>query len=996
MSDLSPAERYTAFRSQSRSAAEHPELTRFREVVGFQLDDFQVQACEALEQGRAVLVAAPTGAGKTVVGEFAVHLALASGRKAFYTTPIKALSNQKYADLVRRHGPDNVGLLTGDTTINGEAPVVVMTTEVLRNMLYAGSTTLDGLAYVVMDEVHYLADRFRGPVWEEVIIHLSDDVQLVSLSATVSNAEEFGDWLEMVRGDTAVVVSERRPVPLWQHVLMSSPEPRGTPRLLDLYAGHVDPTDPGTSPPINPDLSAAFRSGRGGNRPGDYRGGPGGRRGRGRGDRGYRGAGGRRNGDNEGGIGPSRRTPPRFIVVDALNADALLPAIYFVFSRAGCEAAVDQCLKAGLRLTTPQEEATIRSVVEERTAAIPPEDLDVLGYWSWSQALARGVAAHHAGMLPVFKETVEDLFSRGLVKVVFATETLALGINMPARSVVLDKLVKWDGTSHVPVTPGEFTQLTGRAGRRGIDIEGHAVVVDHPALDPVALAGLASKRLYPLKSSFRPTYNMAVNLVAQVGRDRAREVLETSFAQFQADRGVVGLAKQAQAHAEALDGYAKAMSCTEGDFGAYMDLRRAIKDREKELSRAASGAQRAEIVASLEQLRRGDVVEVPTGRRRGYVLVLDPGEPGGFDGPRPTVLTQERQVKKLTLADAPAGLETVTTVKIPKAFNPRKPDARRDLVSSMRNALGALADDVPAAHSTTSPAGRRTGSAARGGKALPGRRSDASTDAELARLRKALKAHPCHACPERDDHARWAERWNKLKREHDQLVRRVEGRTGSIARTFDRTLDVLLTLGYLERTGTGTGPDGADLSGAGHGSAVQGPGRIRVTDDGRWLRRLYAENDLLLAECLRRGVWDGLDPAGLAAVVSTVVYQSRRDDAPDPYIPGGPTGRLAGVLDDTQRVWSEVDDLEEAHGIEATGPLDLGLVGAMYRWASGKGLDSVLRGSDLAAGDFVRWCKQVIDVLDQLGGAAPSAKLRTTARKAQDAVLRGVVAYSSL
>jgi ATP-dependent RNA helicase HelY len=987
MSDLSPAERYTAFRSQSRSAAEHPELTQFREVIGFELDDFQVQACEALEQGRGVLVAAPTGAGKTVVGEFAVHLALASGRKAFYTTPIKALSNQKYADLVRRHGIDNVGLLTGDTTINGEAPVVVMTTEVLRNMLYAGSSTLDGLAYVVMDEVHYLADRFRGPVWEEVIIHLSDDVQLVSLSATVSNAEEFGDWLEMVRGDTAVVVSERRPVPLWQHVLMSSPEPRGKPRMLDLYAGHVDPTDPGTSPPINPDLSAAFRSGRGGNRPGDH----GGRgRGRGRGDRGFRGPNGRRGGDNRGdngggGIGPNRRTPPRFIVIDALNDDALLPAIYFVFSRAGCEAAVDQCLKAGLRLTSPQEEATIRTVVEERTAAIPPEDLDVLGYWSWSQALARGVAAHHAGMLPVFKETVEDLFSRGLVKIVFATETLALGINMPARSVVLDKLVKWDGTSHVPVTPGEFTQLTGRAGRRGIDVEGHAVVVDHPALDPVALAGLASKRLYPLKSSFRPTYNMAVNLVAQVGRDRAREVLETSFAQFQADRGVVGLAKQAQAHAEALDGYAKAMACTEGDFGEYMDLRRAIKDREKDLSRVASGARRAEVVASLEQLRRGDVVEVPSGRRRGYVLVLDPGEPGGFDGPRPTVLTQERQVKKLTLADAPDGLETVTTVKIPKAFNPRKPDARRDLVSSMRNALGALADDVPsahsAAHSTSSPASR----AARGGKAL-GRRTDPATDPELARLRKALKAHPCHACPERDDHARWAERWNKLKREHDQLVRRVEGRTGSIARTFDRTLDVLLTLGYLQRTGA-TGQNDAD-----RGSA----GRIRVTDDGRWLRRLYAENDLLLAECLRRGVWDGLDPAGLAAVVSTVVYQGRRDDAPDPYIPGGPTGRLAGILDDTQRVWSEVDDLEEAHGIEATGPLDLGLVGAMYRWASGKGLDTVLRGSDLAAGDFVRWCKQVVDVLDQLGGAAPSDKLRTTARKAQDAVLRGVVAYSSL
>ncbi|WP_125775940.1 DEAD/DEAH box helicase [Antribacter gilvus] len=965
MTQLSPAERFAAAqaRAEAEKLANTGELAKFREILGFTLDDFQVRACTALEEGRGVLVAAPTGAGKTVVGEFAVHLALASGRKAFYTTPIKALSNQKYGDLVRRHGADNVGLLTGDSTINGDAPIVVMTTEVLRNMLYAGSSTLDGLAYVVMDEVHYLADRFRGPVWEEVIIHLSDDVQLVSLSATVSNAEEFGDWLEMVRGDTAVVVSEHRPVPLWQHVLLSSAEPHGVPRLLDLYGGHVDVTDPGVTPPINPDLLAAFRGGRGGDR--DERGGRG-RGYRGRGDRGYRGPGGRRIGP--GGPGgpagghqgvPSRRTPPRFVVIDALAHDDLLPAIYFIFSRAGCEAAVEQCLKAGLKLTSAQEETEIRALAEQRTAAIPPEDLDVLGYWSWSQALARGIASHHAGMLPVFKETVEELFSRGLVKVVFATETLALGINMPARSVVLDKLVKWDGSAHVPVTPGEYTQLTGRAGRRGIDVEGHAVVVDHGALDPVALAGLASKRLYPLRSSFRPTYNMAVNLVAQVGRDRAREVLETSFAQFQADRGVVGLAKQAQAHAEALDGYAEAMTCDVGDFGEYMEIREAIGDREKELSRAEAGTQRAQVISAMERLRRGDVVEIPSGRRRGYVLILDPGEPGGFDGPRPTVLTQERQVKKLTLADAPGGLRTVTTVRVPKTFNARQPAARRDLVSSMRAALGAVSDPRDRGSRTSRPSG--------GG--------DAASDAELSRLRRQLRAHPCHACPDRDDHARWAERWSRLKKEHDQLVRRVEGRTGSIARVFDKTCDVLLELGYLDR------------------SAKAG---LRVTDDGRWLRRLYAENDLLLAECLRRGVWDGLDAPGLAAAVSTVVYQGRRDDPVEPYLPGGPTGRLARALDATTRVWSAVDDLEQAHGISSTSPLDDGMVTAVHRWASGKGLDAVLKGSDLAAGDFVRWCKQVVDVLDQLAGAAPSPALRTTARKAQDQVLRGVVAYSSL
>src|SRR5690606_8815405 len=608
----------------------------------------------------------------------------------------------------------------------------------------------------------------------------------------------------------------------------------------------------------------------------------------------------------------TRRTPARFAVVDALDADGLLPAIYFIFSRAGCEGAVQQCLAAGLRLTSPAEEAEIRRVAEERTQTIPAEDLEVLGYWTWTESLARGIAAHHAGMLPVFKETVEELFSRGLVKVVFATETLALGINMPARSVALEKLVKWDGTAHVDVTPGEYTQLTGRAGRRGIDVEGNAVVVDHAGLDPVHLAGLASKRLYPLRSSFRPTYNMAVNLVAQVGRDRAREVLETSFAQFQADRGVVGLAKQAQAHAEALDGYARAMTCDRGDFAQYAALRRRITAREGDLSRAASRARRAEVVAAFERLRPGDVVEVPSGRRAGFVVVLDPGEGAGSDGPRPTVLTQDRQVKKLTVADAPGGIRTVAKVRIPKAFNPRVPAQRRDLASTLRNALGSL--DEP---------GARPGRTTRA-------RSGAADDAELSRLRAQLRAHPCHDCPDREDHARWAERWARLKKEHDQLVRRVEGRTGSIARVFDGICDVLLTLGYLAPGDVEDDPaapleDALDAEEP-TADARASRGGLRVTHDGRWLRRLYAENDLLLAECLRRGVWEDLDAPALAAVVSTCVYAGRRDDHHgEPDVPGGPHGKLARALEAPTRVWSEVDDLEEEHDIDATGPLDEGL-----------------------------------------------------------------------
>src|SRR5664279_4304290 len=251
------------------TGAAQPQLDAFATSFDFPFDDFQVQACLAVAAGQGVLLAAPTGAGKTIVGEFAVFMALATGRKAFYTTPIKALSNQKYADLVRRHGVDKVGLLTGDSSINGEAPVVVMTTEVLRNMMYAGSATLHGLGFVVMDEVHYLADRFRGAVWEEVIIHLPEDVQVVSLSATVSNAEEFGAWLGEVRGETMVIVEEHRPVPLWQHMMVGQ-------SLFDLFTDEVsDATGVADQSRVNPELLERIR---GGDRAGGQDGGADGRR----------------------------------------------------------------------------------------------------------------------------------------------------------------------------------------------------------------------------------------------------------------------------------------------------------------------------------------------------------------------------------------------------------------------------------------------------------------------------------------------------------------------------------------------------------------------------------------------------------------------------------------------------------------------------------------------------------------------------------------------
>jgi ATP-dependent RNA helicase HelY len=834
--ELSPAERFAA----AKAKRGNPRLEDFRQRLAFDLDPFQLEACQSLESGHSVLVAAPTGAGKTIVAEFAVHLALADARtKVFYTTPMKALSNQKFSELSVEHGASNVGLLTGDSNINSSARVVVMTTEVLRNMLYADSPLLRDLGYVVMDEVHYLADRFRGAVWEEVIIHLPPAVRMVSLSATVSNAEEFGDWLQAVRGDTDVIVSEERPVPLEQHVLVRS-------KLLDLFETSTLVHGEGSDARVNPELTRL--TGSQDRAAGTYRQQTVGRPGKGK----------RRDFDRT----QSRGAPPsgdrlfgdrmgRGDLVKLLRSRNLLPAIFFIFSRVGCDAAVEQVARSDVRLTEGWERDEIRSIVEERCRAIPDSDLAVLGYWGWLDGLERGLAAHHAGMLPIFKEIVEELFQRKLLKVVFATETLALGVNMPARTVVIEKLEKFNGEARVQLTPGEYTQLTGRAGRRGIDVEGHAVIQWTGGVDPRAVASLASRRTYPLHSSFRPTYNMAVNLIQQFGRTRTREILEQSFAQFQADRAVVDLARRVRKQEESLVGYEEAMTCHLGDFRAYSSLRRELSDLERKNARAEG---------------RG------------------PGE-----------------------------------------------------------------------HESRGERDRR--------------------QRQIADLRKRMKQHPCHACAEREAHARWAERWWRLKRETDQMRSQISGRTGAVAQVFDRVTDVLQELGYVVASTGG------------------GDGELEVTPSGRVLMRIYGERDLLVSECLRRGIWDDLDAPGLAALASSLVYEPRRESEAGER--GLPRGAFRAALEATEAVWEELSALELHHRLpEGTAPSP-GLALATQKWAQGAALDVVLRDAELAAGDFVRWMKQAIDLLDQMSIVA-DGPLGRKARQAIDGIRRGIVAYSGV
>ena len=844
--EISPSERYAAFRQRQRQSASI--AAQFERTLPFELDSFQSEANQALEHGSNVLVAAPTGAGKTVVADFAVFLAQQHNVKAFYTTPIKALSNQKYHDLVDLYGEDRVGLLTGDISINSEADIVVMTTEVLRNMLYEHSTTLNALRYVILDEVHYLADRFRGPVWEEVIIHLPPRVRIVALSATVSNVEDFGQWIASVRGDTKLIVSEKRPVPLEQHVMVQQND-RTEPEIIDLYRRDADGNQ---TTVVNTELARRLsqldhqasrrrvddrngKSKRHGKANGRGRGGPSARK-------------------------PERHTPRRWAVVDELNYLDMLPGIYFIFSRNGCDQAVEQCLNAGLELTTDEEAQRIRRIVDEMVEGqLSQDDLKTLGFSRFRFALEEGFASHHAGMVALFRQIVERLFEEGLIKMVFATETLALGINMPARCVVVEKLEKYNGTGHVPLTPGEFTQLTGRAGRRGIDTIGHAVVVDHRDFVPATAAALSSKRVYPLHSSFHPTFNMAVNLLNSSDYTTARTTLDHSFAQWEANASAWQLESQIASLEQALDGYEKAFVCEHGDFKEFMTIRMEL-----------SSAEKGERNQLKHQLFRND---------------------------------KERS------------------------------DAFREL------------------------------------------------DRKIGRLRAAEQRHPCKQCPDLQIHLRWGHRWAREMRELEHVRNRDDSRTGSVARQFDRICDVLTELGYLDD---------------------QGRHNVTLTEQGQLLRRLYSEQDVVLAQAIRAGVFDLLPPAGLAAVLSSLVYEARRGSGGEPrYYPGSVHGPIAVAARELKTIHAEVSDCCEAHGMNPLQDIDFGILDIMYEWADGRSLSEVLHGTELTGGDFVRNAKRLSDMLQQIAVAEPylgenGASLADRARKAADLVNRGVVAYSGI
>jgi len=857
--------------------------TRFLGSSHLVPDRFQLEAFDAVDRGEHVIVSAPTGSGKTLVADYAVDAAVERGGRAFYTAPLKALSNQKFRDLGARHGRDRVGLLTGDVTVNPDAAVVVMTTEVLRNMIYAGSSALDDLEVVVLDEVHFLQDAYRGPVWEEVIIHLPGRIRLVCLSATVSNSDELAEWMTTVRGPTTAVVETVRPVRLEDHYLVAD----RTNERLQFMPTFVDGAP--NQDAIRLDESGQHHSWRG----------------RGRGRRGHH-------------LGGSRRlaTPGRIETLELLAERSMLPAIVFIFSRAQCDEAASTCLDAGVDLSGPEEKDRIRRIVDERLEGLETDDLEALGAERFEAQLMAGVAAHHAGLIPAFKEIVERCFIEGLLKVVFATETLAVGVNMPARTVVIERTTKYNGDHHVSLSPAEFTQLTGRAGRRGIDTIGHAVVLWNPFVRFDQVAALAANRTFVLRSVFRPTYNMAANLVASNERDRARELLSMSFAQFQRDAEVVRLQTRLQRRRERVR---EARGRAESPYGDIEEFR----------ARPDPVSTGDPIDASLIALRPGDVIHAASGTYRGPVAVVATASRTG--GAKVSAVTAAGRLVTLTAADFDRSPDTVGRIELPGAYTPHRREYRAEVGRRVKRAR-------------LRPAGAR-------------RRGPGTAEAPTV--------HPVESDPDLRQRLRAAQEADRAEAEAAELARQIDDRRGSLARDFDAVVGILDRFGLIDGD------------------------RWELLPAGSMLTRVFHECDLLIVEALRRGVFDGLGPEDLAAVVSAVVFEYRGpDEAPPPWFPTPEVRRRCQVLDTISR---EIAAVEQAAGLtEHRGP-DPGFAAAAHAWVAGGDLAEVVGAEEMTGGDFVRTMRQVIDLCQQVADVAGDAGTRRAAGEAVAAAMRGVI-----
>ncbi|MBM4440418.1 MAG: DEAD/DEAH box helicase [Candidatus Rokubacteria bacterium] len=858
-------------------------IERFRARFSFPLDDFQLEAARAIEAGQSVIVSAPTGAGKTLVAEFAIQLALEQGKRVAYTTPLKALSNQKFADFTRAYGSDVVGILTGDVKVNPQGRVLVMTTEILRNMFYTGG--LSGLGYVVLDECHYMGDEGRGTVWEEIIVNAPADVSLVALSATVANVKEIADWISIVHRPIVPIFHPHRPVPLSY-------------AIADL-AGDIHP--------IN-----AVRAGTA----------------RVVGDESQR--------QDDRGRWYTRRVVDPVVLIEALEERRWLPTIYFIFSRAGCERALDDVLTEGKAFVTREQQREIDTAIAEALADTPS-----IGESNLNQAIFRalrlGAGVHHAGVLPAMKRLIEVLFEKGLCRVVFATETMALGIHMPARSVVLQGLTKRTERGFRSLFHNELTQMAGRAGRRGIDPEGQCVI----ALD--ARDGLADVLKVidgtpePVESQFKLGYGSVALLIATGAEPEVlRRRVESSFGQYQNLKRIRELeAEVAALEAQAAPALQYAAPCGEFDrIGRYRHARQEVEERRLAAGRGGRRGERAVIEAepgrlALVRRRGGPSLAMILGIHgiRGHRALVDTLLPHGA-----VVRLKAGVIKRIFWATPP--------LHVPRD---RSRDPRR------LHQLAAELERISV-------------------QELLDRERAQGPEATLTSIE-------CHRCPWGATTA--CERaWRERERATERLGQRrhtLETVRGAYWQEFLAVAEVLEQFGAL------------------HDRAL--------TPKGRLVAGLRHDNELLLAEAVSRGVLDDLTLAEAAAVCSALTEESRSGDpnVARTFLRKRP--KLRRRFEELTQTADSVFQAQRARHLGMPVSVHPGFMPSVYRWASGDDdwIGIVQQEFGGHEGDLIRAMRRLIDVLRQL---AESAEVRQDTRhilhQAVRVIDRGVVLESAL
>ncbi len=844
-------------------------------IFSFELDQFQHDAIASLNGGRSVVVCAPTGSGKTLIGEYAIYRALARGKRVFYTTPLKALSNQKLRDFRSEFGFDSVGLLTGDASINRDAPILVMTTEIFRNMLYGTpigqvGTSLIDVEAVVLDECHYMNDRQRGTVWEESIIYCPESIQIVALSATVDNSDQLTDWLNQVHGPTDLIYSDFRPVP------------------LDFHFGNTK----GLFPLLNDEKSQLNHRLV--------------KRKKKRGDRSKHIA--------------RQESPTISSTLEYLRVRDMLPAIYFIFSRRGCDRAVAEV--GDLWLVNGDEAQKLRPQIDDFLTRNP--DAGRAGHVG---PLYRGIAAHHAGILPAWKGLVEELFQQGLIKVVFATETLAAGINMPARTTVISTLSKRTDSGHRLLNPSEFLQMAGRAGRRGMDEVGHVVTLQTPFEGAKEAGYLATSNPDPLVSQFSPSYGMVLNLLQTHTLEEAKELVERSFGQYLANLHLQPQYKQISEIKQQLGKVqSKIANVSDEEVAQYDKLRQRLKVERKlltTLQEQASETRKEELsmmlsfaVSGTLLSLKGDNTEVSA-----PVTAVLVGKTPGSETPFLVCLGKNNHWYVTSVDDVIDLYAHLPRIDIPPDL---LPPSRLSLKPGESCCGDQMAEPIA--------------------KQIPESTNDLSMAPEVLEqlhlvtsLQAKMESSPLHGLGNAASIYKRQARAAELESEIQELRSQVEQQS---QRHWEEFITLIEILQYFE-----------------------GLDNLLPTELGQMAAAIRGENELWLGLVLDSGNLDQLAPHHFATAIAALVTETSR---PDSRVFFELSSEVADALASLRSIRRKVFQLQRRYGVALPVWLEFELITLVEQWALGMDWVELCENTTLDEGDVVRILRRTLDLLSQI------------------------------